>query len=204
MSVSVQGTPLHALLTFDRGISSCTGHTLIGKGAHLPLILPLITETKPRTRATRVEQHNRYLSAQLSDELAWVLQRRRGSEQTSTSLLVFTSHCFASSPRLCATMGHSVWHVFLLGSFICVAAFADIKHGVDSEASVTTASAGLIVGHQAPGIPEVFEFLGIPYAEAPTGQRRFAPPVRRQAASNATFHASTWVSGIFLCSWRSV
>lgn len=172
----------------------------------MPSILPLlITETKPRTRATWVEQHNRYSSAQLSDELAWVLQRRRGSEQTSISLLVLdcTSHCFASSPRLCATMGHSVWQVFLLGSLICVAAFADIKHGVDSEASVATASAGLIVGHQAPGIPEVFEFLGIPYAEAPTGQRRFAPPVRRQAASNATFHASTWVSGIFLCSWRS-
>ncbi|KAK1149584.1 hypothetical protein N8T08_005133 [Aspergillus melleus] len=48
---------------------------------------------------------------------------------------------------------------------------------VQSVGARVSTSSGLIEGHAAPGEPSVSEYLGIPYAQAPTNDLRFAPPV---------------------------
>ena len=39
-------------------------------------------------------------------------------------------------------------------------------------------TSGLVHGHRAPNATQVSEYLGIPFAQPPVGQLRFAPPVR--------------------------
>ena len=53
-------------------------------------------------------------------------------------------------------------------------------------------SNGPITGHPAPGVDRVREFLGIPYANPPVGDRRFAPSVRYMGKE--AFIASKFVS----------
>ena len=74
----------------------------------------------------------------------------------------------------------------LLFLMTCLSAASPRRVG----ASVRTSS-GLIVGHAAPNRSEVSEYLGIPYASPPTGQRRFAPPLEYK--SNETVLASSYV-----------
>ncbi|KAF6829123.1 carboxylesterase [Colletotrichum plurivorum] len=47
---------------------------------------------------------------------------------------------------------------------------------------------GAVTGHPAPNASSVVEFLGIPYAQPPTGNLRFAPPQRFQG--NASYEAA--------------
>lgn len=53
-------------------------------------------------------------------------------------------------------------------------------------------SNGPVVGHSALYNPYVCEYLGIPYALAPLGRLRFAPPQRFYA--NKTYNATRFVS----------
>jgi len=50
---------------------------------------------------------------------------------------------------------------------------------------------GKITGHPAPNVRNTVEFLGIPYAQPPVGQLRFAPP--QPPGSNGSFVAANWV-----------
>lgn len=57
---------------------------------------------------------------------------------------------------------------------------------------IVSTTSGRIIGHTAPNRSEVTEFLGIPYAEPPIGDLRFAPP-KPFSAPAAHFHdASDW------------
>ncbi|PGG96559.1 hypothetical protein AJ79_09539 [Helicocarpus griseus UAMH5409] len=55
-------------------------------------------------------------------------------------------------------------------------------------------SSGLIRGHRSPNRPDVSEYLGIPYAQSPVGDLRFAPPVKY--TSDQPFDASAFVSNL--------
>lgn len=57
---------------------------------------------------------------------------------------------------------------------------------------IVKTSSGLVAGHAAPTAPEVSEYLGIPYAQAPVGDLRFAAPVK--FAGSSLFNASSFVS----------
>ena len=57
--------------------------------------------------------------------------------------------------------------------------------------SVNTSS-GVITGHAAANKTDVLEYLGIPYAQPPVGQLRFAPP--QSYTSFQPFNASSYVS----------
>ena len=53
-------------------------------------------------------------------------------------------------------------------------------------------SSGAITGHAATNKTDVLEYLGIPYAQPPVGQLRFAPP--QPYTSFQPFNASSYVS----------
>src|SRR5436190_8324997 len=50
---------------------------------------------------------------------------------------------------------------------------------------------GFLIGHPAPNVPEVSEYLGIPYAKPPVGDLRFASPMA--FVSHDTLDASHFV-----------
>lgn len=54
-------------------------------------------------------------------------------------------------------------------------------------------SSGFIVGHEALNASNVAEYLGIPYAQPPLGDLRFAAPVPFKGDASSTFIASQYV-----------
>ena len=48
---------------------------------------------------------------------------------------------------------------------------------------IVETSSGAVTGHAATNHPEVSEYLGIPYAQAPVGDLRFAAPVKYAGSS---------------------
>jgi hypothetical protein len=56
-----------------------------------------------------------------------------------------------------------------------------------------SSSSGTIIGHPASNKQDVIEFLGIRYAQAPTGSLRFAPPKRYIAPEGTVYNASEYV-----------
>ena len=58
--------------------------------------------------------------------------------------------------------------------------------------SAVNTSSGLISGHAATNRTQVLEYLGVPYAQPPVGQLRFAPP--QPYSSSQPFNASSYVS----------
>src|SRR5277367_5613239 len=57
---------------------------------------------------------------------------------------------------------------------------------------IVETSSGAVAGHAATYYPEVSEYLGIPYAQAPVGDLRFAAPMKY--AESSMLNGSAFVS----------
>ena len=77
-----------------------------------------------------------------------------------------------------------IFYTFASVAFVSLAVAAERKYDV-----ITTN--GKITGHDAPGMRNTIEFLGIPYAQPPVGRLRFAEPLPPKG--NAAYIASDWV-----------
>ena len=64
-----------------------------------------------------------------------------------------------------------------------------------SDLTVSTTN-GRITGHLAENRSIVVEFLGIPYAQSPTGDLRFAAP--KSYEGSGSYEASKWVSALLV------
>jgi cholinesterase len=76
----------------------------------------------------------------------------------------------------------------LLGLF----AFPIAARAQNSTRYPAATSNGLIIGHRAVKSPEVIEYLGIPYAQPPVNDLRFAPP--QKLGKQGTYVAANYVS----------
>lgn len=80
----------------------------------------------------------------------------------------------------------------LLSGLIAVSPFASASTCTTDNLVIKTSS-GEVHGFINNTAPDVRQFLGIPYAEAPVGDLRFAPPQtkKRGAAINATYYGAS-------------
>ncbi|KIW20225.1 hypothetical protein PV08_00800 [Exophiala spinifera] len=68
-------------------------------------------------------------------------------------------------------------------TLLCLGSCAAIQPRGNDRPSIRTSS-GVIQGIVLPDHPDVAQFLNVPYAESPTGNLRFAPPVAKSFAGN--------------------
>jgi cholinesterase len=70
----------------------------------------------------------------------------------------------------------------IIGTAVCVLStnFNEIQHRQTNwtVGQTVQTSSGSVTGHAASNDSQVSEYLGIPFAEAPIGELRFAPPVK--------------------------
>jgi cholinesterase len=76
--------------------------------------------------------------------------------------------------------------VALTARVSCTLADAQQKYDLD-----VVTSNGKITGHLAPGMRHTVEYLGIPYAQPPVGELRFAAPVPLEGKTD--YVAAEWV-----------
>ncbi|KAH0425419.1 carboxylesterase [Colletotrichum camelliae] len=72
-------------------------------------------------------------------------------------------------------------------ALICGFAVAEPSFGNWSIGQTVSTTSGRVLGHAAQDVPDVSEYLGIPYAAAPVGARRFQPP--------APYNGSLFING---------
>ncbi|KAK2764831.1 carboxylesterase [Colletotrichum kahawae] len=72
-------------------------------------------------------------------------------------------------------------------ALICGFAVAEPSFGNWSIGQTVSTTSGRVLGHAAQDVPNVSEYLGIPYAAAPVGARRFQPP--------APYNGSLFING---------
>lgn len=79
---------------------------------------------------------------------------------------------------------------------LALALFSSRTTATPSTAYDVVTTNGAITGHDAPNVRNTIEFLGIPYAQPPVGDLRFAAPL--PPVGNGSFVAADWVCLTFL------
>lgn len=90
-------------------------------------------------------------------------------------------------------MKHATLFIGLLCGLVIAKPTKFNTWSVGQEVSTTS---GRVVGHAAEDVPDVSEYLGIPFAAAPVGALRFQPPVPYNGS--AVINGSAFVSLVTL------
>ena len=73
-----------------------------------------------------------------------------------------------------------------ISTFLPVTVLFLLPYLAESSALSVKTSNGLIVGHRASNRTNVFEYIGIPFAQPPVSSLRFAPPDQYQCPVNSS------------------
>jgi Carboxylesterase family len=83
---------------------------------------------------------------------------------------------------------------FLFVSLLDVSASPLVERTTFAVGQVVKTTSGTVVGHAAQSRNQVSEYLGIPFAQPPVGNLRFAAPQPFNGTTNSTIIASKFVS----------
>jgi hypothetical protein len=112
---------------------------------------------------------------------------------TSSIPFFFFRHCFSKETATCALEMRSSFLLVVGSSALPFASGLEVRQGNWTVGQTVQTNSGPVSGHPATNQSSVSEYLGIPYAQPPIGDLRFAAPAN--FTGTAPLNGTDFVSG---------